>query len=70
MHPAAWLWAQPTDLQRAVSPFARSPSSALLLTFFFWEGSPTKIDYRNKSGNLILPSLKSTLLQRKRVDGI
>ena len=26
----------------------KSPSSALLSPFFFWEGSPTKIDQRRK----------------------
>ena len=29
---------------------SRSRSSALLPTFFGWEGSPTKIDYRKKNG--------------------
>ena len=36
--------------------FSRSPSSALSHPFFGWEGSPTQIDYRKKSGTLILTS--------------
>ena len=45
----------------------RCPSSALLffllLLFLFGEGSPTKIDYRNKSGTLILTSLLEDLVE-------
>ena len=40
---------------------SRSPSSALLCPFL-GEGSPTKIDYRKKSGTLILTSLLEDLV--------
>ena len=39
---------------------SRSPSSALSHRFFFGEGSPTRIDYREK-GTLILTSLLKDL---------
>ena len=38
----------------------RSPSGALLPTFFFGEGSPTKLDYR-KNGALVPTSLPEDL---------
>ena len=42
---------------------SRSSSSALLPFFFFsGEGSPTKVDYRRKSGTLILTSLLEDLV--------
>ena len=44
---------------------ARSPSSALL-PLFLGEGSPTKIDYRQK-GTLILTSLLEDLKSKRRV---
>ena len=42
---------------------SRSPSSALSPTFFGGEGSPTKIDCRNK-GTLVLTSLLEDLVVR------
>ena len=43
------------DFSQAGLTQSRSPSSALL-AFCGWEGSPPKIDYRKKSGTLILTS--------------
>ena len=43
----------------------RSPDTALLL-FFFWEGSPTKIDDRKK-GTPILTSLLEDLVAAKNL---
>ena len=40
----------------------RSPSSALSHSFFGWEGSPTKTDYRTKVGTLLLTSLLEDLV--------
>ena len=42
-------------------PVEGSRSSALSHRFFFWEGLPTKIDYRKK-GALILTSLLEDLV--------
>ena len=47
----------------------RSPSSALLPFLFLGEGSPTKIDYRKKSGALILTSPLKTQLRKAAAEG-
>ena len=49
-------WPQKGDVQ---NPLKGTPSSALLP--LFWEGSPTRIDYRNKVMALILTSLLEDL---------